>query len=75
MEKETLHEKPLEKVKKIVSEEIEKKPLDKVKEIASNLDEKEHNLLVQKSRLVAGKISENKYNEIKKTSHQNKSKR
>ncbi|HDR5270721.1 hypothetical protein E8M24_24965 [Bacillus thuringiensis] len=66
VEKETLHEKPLEKVKKIVSEEIEKKPLDKVKEIASNLDEKEHNLLVQKSRLVAGKISENKYNEIKK---------
>ena len=65
-EKETFPEKPLEKVKEIVSEEIEKKPLEKVKEIASNLDEKEQNLLEQKVGLVAGKIGENEYNEMKK---------
>ncbi|QWG92842.1 hypothetical protein [Bacillus mycoides] len=65
-EKEILPEKPLEKVKVIVSEEREKKPLQKVKEIASNLDEKEQNLLEQKAGLVAGKIGENEYNEVKK---------
>ncbi|OQR53176.1 hypothetical protein [Bacillus sp. CDB3] len=66
VEKEALPEKPLEKVKEIVSEEIQKKPLEKVKEIASNLDEKEQNLLEQKAGLVAGKIGENEYKEMKK---------
>ncbi|PET99690.1 hypothetical protein CN527_15025 [Bacillus cereus] len=66
VEIENLPEKPLEKVKEIVTEEREKKPLQKVKEIASNLDEKELNLLGQKAGLVAGKIDENAYNEVKK---------
>ncbi|MGN4725314.1 hypothetical protein ACTFR8_28350 [Bacillus cereus group sp. MYBK15-3] len=66
VEKENLPEKPLEKVKEIVTEEREKKPLEKVKEIASNLDEKEQNLLEKKAGLVAGKIGENEYNETKK---------
>lgn len=66
VEKENLPEKPLEKVKEIVTEEREKRPLEKVKEIASNLDEKEQNLLEKKAGLVAGKIGENEYNETKK---------
>ncbi|EOO22713.1 hypothetical protein [Bacillus cereus] len=66
VEKENIPEKPLEKVKEIVTEEREKKPLEKVKEIASNLDEKEQNLLEKKAGLVAGKIGENEYNETKK---------
>ncbi|MES9667882.1 hypothetical protein [Bacillus nitratireducens] len=66
VEKENLPEKPLEKVKEIVTEEREKKPLEKVKEIASNLDEKEINLLEKRAGLVAGKINENEYNETKK---------
>lgn len=66
VEKENIPEKPLEKVKEIVTEEREKKPLEKVKEIASNLDEKEQNLLEKKAGLVAGKIGENEYNEMKK---------
>ncbi|HDX9654737.1 hypothetical protein [Bacillus sp. GL1(2024)] len=66
VEIENLPEKPLEKVKEIVNEEREKKPLQKVKELASNLDEKELNLLGQKAGLVAGKIGENEYNEVKK---------
>lgn len=65
-EKENLPEKPLEKVKEIVTEEREKKPLEKVREIASNLDEKEQNLLEKRAGLVAGKIGENEYNETKK---------
>ncbi|PFD16689.1 hypothetical protein [Bacillus cereus] len=66
VEKENLPEKPLEKVKEIVTEEREKRPLEKVKEIASNLDEKEQNLLEKRAGLVAGKIGENEYNETKK---------
>lgn len=66
VEEKKIAEKPLEKVKKIVSEEIEKKPLEKVRNIVSELDEKEHNLLEKKIALVTGKISENKYNEMKK---------
>lgn len=66
VEKENIPEKPLEKVKEIVTEEREKKPLEKVKEIASNLDEKEQNLLEKRAGLVAGKIGENEYNETKK---------
>ncbi|MEN8648645.1 hypothetical protein ABFE25_29270 [Bacillus toyonensis] len=66
VEKENIPEKPLEKVKEIVTEEREKKPLEKVKEIASNLDEKEQILLEKRAGLVAGKIGENEYNETKK---------
>ncbi|PGU51794.1 DUF3801 domain-containing protein [Bacillus cereus] len=66
VEKENIPEKPLDKVKEIVTEEREKKPLEKVKEIASNLDEKEQNLLEKRAGLVAGKIGENEYNETKK---------
>ncbi|PGA76442.1 hypothetical protein [Bacillus pseudomycoides] len=65
-EKEILPEKPLEKVKEIVSEEREKKPLEKVRSIASNLDEREQNLLEQKVGLVAGKVGENEYKEMQK---------
>ncbi|PGC41191.1 hypothetical protein [Bacillus pseudomycoides] len=65
-EKEILPEKPLEKVKEIVSEEREKKPLEKVRSIASNLDEREQNLLEQKVELVAGKVGENEYKEMQK---------
>lgn len=65
-EKETPPQKPLEKVKEIVSEEREKKPLEKVRSIASNLDEREQNLLEQKVGLVAGKVGENEYKEMKK---------
>lgn len=65
-EKEVLPQKPLEKVKEIVSEEREKKPLEKVRAIASNLDEREQNLLENKAGLVAGKIGENEYKEMQK---------
>ncbi|MGH0882795.1 hypothetical protein [Bacillus paranthracis] len=66
VEKENLPDQPLEKVKEIVAEEREKKPLQKVKEIASNLDEKELNLLEKKAGLIAEKIGENEYSEVKK---------
>ncbi|MFB5553128.1 DUF3801 domain-containing protein [Bacillus cereus] len=55
------------KENKLIEKEIlPKKPLEKVKEIASNLDGREQNLLEKKVSLVAGKIGENEYNEVKK---------
>ncbi|MED2752093.1 hypothetical protein P4278_32240 [Bacillus thuringiensis] len=65
-EKEILPQKPLEKVKEIVSEEREKKPLEKVRLIVSNLDEREQALLGQKVGLVARGVGENEYKEIQK---------
>ncbi|PGU92204.1 hypothetical protein [Bacillus cereus] len=65
-EKEILPQKPLEKVKEIVSEEREKKPLEKVRLIVSKLDEREQALLGQKVGLIAGGVGENEYKEIQK---------
>lgn len=48
------------------TEIISQKPLEKVKSLVSELDEKEQALLGQKVGLVAGEVSENQYKEMQK---------
>ncbi|PEA57010.1 DUF3801 domain-containing protein [Bacillus thuringiensis] len=57
----------INKEDKLTEKEIlPEKPLEKVRTKVAEMDEKEQTLLEKKAALVAGKIGENEYNEVKK---------